>query len=69
MLTDAYGLAISTPSTEAAVAFNHIRLLLALAARYPAPVGQRIGYAEATRPFPHCSSEGKKAEASPFGVY
>jgi hypothetical protein len=31
---------------------DDVRSVLALAARYPAPVDQRIGYAEATRQFP-----------------
>jgi hypothetical protein len=32
---------------------DDVRLVLALAARYPAPVDQRVGYAEATRQFRH----------------
>jgi tetratricopeptide (TPR) repeat protein len=32
---------------------DDVRLVLALAARYPAPVDQRVGYAQATRQFRH----------------
>ena len=32
---------------------DDVRLVLRLAAHYPAPIDQRVGYAEAARQFPH----------------